>query len=68
MPTSREEDLEWPKARSDRDLTGEMEDWLLGVVGVVGEGVEGVGEDRGMSYKVNLASGGATSAEPEAAN
>jgi hypothetical protein len=38
MPTSREEDLEWPKARSDRDLAGDTEDWLLGVVGVVGEG------------------------------
>jgi hypothetical protein len=67
---SRDEDLEWPILGLDRDFADcveEGEERCLGVVG--GEEEEGVESERGISCKENrLVSGGATSAEPEAAN
>jgi len=80
MPTSRDEDLEWPaEERAVRDFSDLADEGEWGFFGVVGEREEEKereweqgeeGEEDEISYKESwfVVSCGATSAEPEAAN
>jgi hypothetical protein len=70
---SRDGDLEWAKERAWREVSWFGEGSERGNLGVVGEreggeeGGEGVRDEEEKSWLVSV-SGGATSAEPEAAN